>query len=237
MRARNREVNIFNMSLLDILTGMLGAFLFLMLGLVPYYTKVKDLQQNPQDSSANSDKPYRLTNVLTVIARWNPKARANIFLYDPNNAWTGAGAKQSPFPHGVKVIPDACYSSAGWQSTTILAFGNVRYLMVYALPPGSNPALLDRISFSVDLTTQKIDNTGKNDDGDAPAIVLSSLTPAQARVGPAYAAFWIHVTEDDTQKEYYNQYNVQIEPLDATDKLPPGVVPSPTPWQSNTLPF
>lgn len=40
MRARNREINIFNMSLLDILTGMLGAFLFLMLGLVPYYSKV-----------------------------------------------------------------------------------------------------------------------------------------------------------------------------------------------------
>ena len=40
MRARNREVNIFNISMLDILTGMLGAFLFLMLGLVPYYTRV-----------------------------------------------------------------------------------------------------------------------------------------------------------------------------------------------------
>jgi len=39
MRATNREINIFNMSLLDILTGMLGAFLFLMLGLVPYYSK------------------------------------------------------------------------------------------------------------------------------------------------------------------------------------------------------
>ena len=40
MRARNREINIFNMSLLDILTGMLGAFLFLMLGMLPYYAKV-----------------------------------------------------------------------------------------------------------------------------------------------------------------------------------------------------
>ena len=39
MRAKNREINIFNISLLDVLTGMLGAFLFLMLGLVPYYSK------------------------------------------------------------------------------------------------------------------------------------------------------------------------------------------------------
>ena len=40
MRARNREINIFSISLLDILTGLLGAFLFLMLGLIPYYMKV-----------------------------------------------------------------------------------------------------------------------------------------------------------------------------------------------------
>lgn len=44
MRARNREINIFNMSLLDILTGMLGAFLFLMLGMLPYYAKVSKME-------------------------------------------------------------------------------------------------------------------------------------------------------------------------------------------------
>lgn len=38
MKARNREVNIFNMSLLDILCGALGAFCFMMLGLFPFYT-------------------------------------------------------------------------------------------------------------------------------------------------------------------------------------------------------
>ncbi|HJT82282.1 MAG TPA: hypothetical protein VJ719_13895 [Chthoniobacterales bacterium] len=37
MRARSREVNIFNMSLLDILCGALGAFCFMMLVLLPYY--------------------------------------------------------------------------------------------------------------------------------------------------------------------------------------------------------
>lgn len=37
MRARNREINIFNMSLLDILCGALGAFCFMMIVLLPYY--------------------------------------------------------------------------------------------------------------------------------------------------------------------------------------------------------
>lgn len=37
MKARSREVNIFNMSLLDILCGALGAFCFMMLVLFPYW--------------------------------------------------------------------------------------------------------------------------------------------------------------------------------------------------------
>jgi hypothetical protein len=37
MRARAREVQIFNMSLIDILCGALGAFCFMMLVLLPYY--------------------------------------------------------------------------------------------------------------------------------------------------------------------------------------------------------
>jgi hypothetical protein len=44
MRPRNREVNIFNMSLLDILCGALGAFCFLMLALFPDHAKAKQLQ-------------------------------------------------------------------------------------------------------------------------------------------------------------------------------------------------
>jgi hypothetical protein len=39
MKSRNREVNIFNMSLLDILCGTLGAFCFLMLALLPDHIK------------------------------------------------------------------------------------------------------------------------------------------------------------------------------------------------------
>lgn len=49
MRRRSREVNIFNMSLLDILCGALGAFCFLMIALLPYWRPagqtVEDLQK------------------------------------------------------------------------------------------------------------------------------------------------------------------------------------------------
>src|SRR3954452_6519611 len=42
MRARPREINIFNMSLLDILCGALGAFCFMMLVALPYYVVGKE---------------------------------------------------------------------------------------------------------------------------------------------------------------------------------------------------
>src|SRR5882762_10135286 len=57
MRRRNREVNIFNMSLLDILCGALGAFCFMMLSLFPDHAKVKDLQARLQAAERNSGDP------------------------------------------------------------------------------------------------------------------------------------------------------------------------------------
>ncbi|MFP5233987.1 MAG: hypothetical protein ACLGQX_15390 [Acidobacteriota bacterium] len=51
MRSRSREINIFNMSLLDILSGALGAFCFLMLALFPYY--------KPSHLSAEDQKTYQ----------------------------------------------------------------------------------------------------------------------------------------------------------------------------------
>jgi hypothetical protein len=58
MRRRNREVNIFNMSLLDILCGALGAFCFMMLSLFPDHAKVKDLQARLQAAERNTtDNP------------------------------------------------------------------------------------------------------------------------------------------------------------------------------------
>jgi hypothetical protein len=53
MKTRNREVNIFNMSLLDILCGALGAFCFLMLSLFPDHAKAKELQAKLDEAMKN----------------------------------------------------------------------------------------------------------------------------------------------------------------------------------------
>ena len=39
MRSRNREINIFNLSMLDVIAGAMGAFLIVMVLLLPYYRK------------------------------------------------------------------------------------------------------------------------------------------------------------------------------------------------------
>ena len=94
MRAKNREINIFNMSLLDILTGMLGAFLFLMVGLVPYYAKVmnsqlitadekkkfdelKDLLDKGLKGPLSPEEVEKLKNEMERIGAENDKLRAD----------------------------------------------------------------------------------------------------------------------------------------------------------------
>ncbi len=67
MKGRSREVNIFNMSLLDILCGALGAFCFMMLVLFPYYKpshlSAED-KQSYQDAQQMQQKMQQLENEL-----------------------------------------------------------------------------------------------------------------------------------------------------------------------------
>lgn len=102
MRARNREVNIFNMSLLDILTGMLGAFLFLMIGMVPYYTKVvtnkvgseEDMKRLRQLEQENADLRSQVGGLEAQIAQLreeNANLRKQIEELQKMLAQTGGG--------------------------------------------------------------------------------------------------------------------------------------------------
>lgn len=50
MKPRNREINIFNLSMLDVISGALGAFLIIMIVLFPYYNKeVIDYQRENEE--------------------------------------------------------------------------------------------------------------------------------------------------------------------------------------------
>ena len=54
MKPRNREVSIFNMSVLDLLTGALGAFCFLTLALFPYYYKAQNVSAAGSNANAKN---------------------------------------------------------------------------------------------------------------------------------------------------------------------------------------
>ena len=53
MKPRNREINIFNLSMLDVISGAMGAFLIIMVILLPYYKKESiDYRRELQQSRA-----------------------------------------------------------------------------------------------------------------------------------------------------------------------------------------
>jgi hypothetical protein len=66
MKPRNREVNIFNMSVLDLLTGALGAFCFLTLALFPYYFKAQNA--SAASSSVTADLKAKNESLKAQLA-------------------------------------------------------------------------------------------------------------------------------------------------------------------------
>src|SRR5579862_3720455 len=59
MKPRNREINIFNMSLLDILCGALGTFCFMMLVLFPFYSQDKGQGKRPEVQEGVDPKTFQ----------------------------------------------------------------------------------------------------------------------------------------------------------------------------------
>ena len=83
MKSRNREVNIFNMSLLDILSGALGAFCFLTLVLFPYYKPNQQQQQqqqqpDPQDYQAAIQRIHQLEQQLQTCQANHADCQAQV---------------------------------------------------------------------------------------------------------------------------------------------------------------
>jgi hypothetical protein len=75
MKPRNREINIFNMSLLDILCGALGAFCFLMLVLFPFYSLDKGVGKAPEvppgvDPKTYEDAMKRIKELEDVVKKF-----------------------------------------------------------------------------------------------------------------------------------------------------------------------
>jgi len=70
MRAGNREVNIFNMSLLDILCGALGAFCFMMIALLPHYAKASKAGTGMSESEKQQLEAKRNYEPLAVQMWW-----------------------------------------------------------------------------------------------------------------------------------------------------------------------
>lgn len=79
MARRNREINIFNLSMLDVICGALGAFLILFLIAAPHYGNTSTQQ------AANP-----LAKQLLVLTTWEAaQADVNMWVYTPDKRWAG----------------------------------------------------------------------------------------------------------------------------------------------------
>lgn len=221
MRAKNREINIFNMSLLDILTGMLGAFLFLMLGLIPYYSRAK----NAPDPNA----PPPVDTILNEIVQFPAEANISIYLITPGNRWNGTDTKNSALPRGVKVDTGGCGSNTGWQNACSYSSENNHYLVAYTINT-DNPQAYTSVRFLSELLRVMSDaKVAKGVTNFSPAISASELNISGARPGVMYGAVWILTDKDTSIKDRALQYTITTQVVKSGTGLPSGVLPTPPP--------
>ena len=70
MKPRNREINIFNLSMLDVISGAMGAFLIIMVILLPYYKKETiDYQRELQQSRAAEETARKAAQAAETAQR------------------------------------------------------------------------------------------------------------------------------------------------------------------------
>ncbi len=108
MRRRKREISIFNLSMLDVISGALGAFLFLVAILVPFYKKdlaamLRQLQQTVSELRGQLSETQeqleaaeqrvqaleeRLAKTfLVVLMKWTTEAQdVDLHVVDPSGA-------------------------------------------------------------------------------------------------------------------------------------------------------
>lgn len=92
MKPRNREINIFNLSMLDVIAGALGAFLILFLVLAPYYEKTST---RPGSGEVPADAEASRRQIgLSYVAGWE-RRHADVDLWVQVNGvdWRGPQGK------------------------------------------------------------------------------------------------------------------------------------------------
>lgn len=93
MKPKNKEVNIFNMSLLDILCGALGAFCFMMLVLFQYWKpESPDVKKAKVDTAQLEQKLGDLMKQMKNMSnlspkRWRNSSRCSVTSRLSNRGW------------------------------------------------------------------------------------------------------------------------------------------------------
>jgi hypothetical protein len=151
----------------------------------------------------------------------------SIYLYDPDNGWSGTNTRNPALPRGIKVDNGACNGDSGWGNAAVYAHEDKRYLIVYSIDGPPSPETYRTNALSVELLTEKSSVDGSGVAGFCPIMLCYPFDASGAKPHTLYALDWIKVTKDDSKAEYNQQYSFRL--ADPTDGLPSGVLPSPPP--------
>ena len=210
MKSRNREVKIFNMSLLDILCGALGAFCFLMLALFPYYNsgsgdaesqrlqrELVEVRQAIEKEKADQAKPpdgAKLAAENRDLQRQLEKVQAEIqqLMAEKQGAESGT-AKLVPFALPNLLYVDICCSSSF--QNLVLELPDGRKQRGYA-PQGQNIVgnyiFVDHFFYSIAASRGNYRISWLNDQNAAPdaSSPFSSGPASSGQPGMLDATVW-----------------------------------------------
>lgn len=105
MKPRNREINIFNLSMLDVISGALGAVLIVLVMLFPYFgkdrteTEYQELQDKVEELEKDA-KAGRIRNPFVVITEWRTlRHDVDMFLDDGSPRAQGYDPSRKNVPY------------------------------------------------------------------------------------------------------------------------------------------
>ncbi|MFZ1889206.1 MAG: hypothetical protein WAU33_14335 [Candidatus Binataceae bacterium] len=143
MKPRNREVNIFNMSVLDLLTGALGAFCFLTLALFPYYFKAQHAAAAPANPDKDKQQQLAAEHKKLKAELANIKSGTGLAPFTLVSVFTSSGAggscaqikvkkEQAPgAPTSIKVLPTSQVQHGYYSAAMLFMFEPGAYQLTF----------------------------------------------------------------------------------------------------------
>ena len=184
MKPRNREINIFNLSMLDVIAGALGAFLILFLVLAPYYEKTST---RPGSGEVPADAEASRRQIgLSYVAGWE-RRHADVDLWVQVNGVDWRGPQGKSLFGRIRPVFESPDETGGredttwWESYRRVDSVDGIYLFAYGAASPASPAPVSTAPVSEGLPVSAIVPVSAVDAGAASSSPQAAILSRYAR--------------------------------------------------------